>query len=55
MQKRLMVVENEKAKVSFKMENISIGQINDMYNALCKSGLGWETKEFTYDYEDSTE
>ena len=53
--KRLFVVENKKARVEFKMENVSIGQIQGMYDQLCKSGLGWETKEFRDDVKDESE
>lgn len=53
--KRIMVVENSKARVEFKMENITIGQIVGMYKQLCKSNLGWETKEFTYDEKEEVE
>ena len=49
---RLFIVENKKAKVEFKMENISISQIQGMYNQLCKSGIGWETKEFKQVYDE---
>ena len=52
---RLFVVENKNARVEFKMENISISQIQKMYNQLCKSGLGWETKEFRDDVQDESE
>lgn len=52
---RLFVVENKKARVEFKMENVSIGQIQGMYDQLCKSGLGWETKEFKTEYDEDNE
>lgn len=50
--KRIYVVENKKAKVEFNMKEITIGEINSMYQALCKSNNGWETKEYTYRKED---
>lgn len=53
--KRLFVVENKKARVEFKMDNVSIGQIQGMYDQLCKSGLGWETKEFKTEYEEEND
>lgn len=46
--KRIYVVENKKARVEFKMEEITIGEINGMYKALTKANKGWETKEYTY-------
>lgn len=49
---RLFIVENKKAKVEFKMENVSLKQIDGMYKQLCKSGLGWETKEFKNVYDE---
>ena len=53
--KRLFLVENKKARVEIEMENVSVGQIQDMYDQLCKSGLGWETKEFKTEYEEERE
>ena len=50
--KRLFIVENKKAKVEWKMEEVSVKQINDIYNQLCKSNLGWETKEFKNVYDE---
>ena len=50
--KRLFVVENKNAKVEWKMESVTIKQINDIYNQLCKSGLGWKTKEFKNVYDE---
>ena len=52
---RLFIVENKKARVEFKMENVTIGQIQGMYNQLCKSGLGWETKDFRDDVQDEND
>ena len=50
--KRVMVVENKNAKVEWKMESISVKQIDAIYKQLCKSGLGWQTKEFKNVYDE---
>ena len=53
--KRIMIVENKNAKIEIKMESTTLRQVDGMYKQLCKSGLGWETKEFKtiYDKEET--
>ena len=53
--KRIMVVENKNAKVEWKMESVTIKQVNDIYNQLCKSDLGWETIGFKNIYNEEEE
>ena len=41
----LFVVENKKMKIEFKMGEISISEIQNIYDFFCDKGLEWETKK----------
>lgn len=49
--KELFVVENKKMRIEFKMEEISVSEIQSIYDFFCEKGLEWETKKIKIEEE----